>query len=290
MAPRSSSPDERAPARGALVLAATPIGRMEDAPARLADELAGADIVAAEDTRRLPKAGRRARRRRPRQHRVLLRRQRGRPHADPAGGPPRRQAGGPGHRRGHALRVRPRLPARRRGGRRGLTVTAVPGPSAVLTALAVSGLRSTGSASRVSCRARRGSFPSLAGLAGEPRTMVFFEAPHRTHVTLTAMAEAFGPERPVAVCRELTKTYEEVRRGSPGGARRLGRRRCPRRGHDRRRRCAVGPDRRSGSGGAARRGGGRRGRRSQPQGRDRLRGPRRGALEREVYNLVHAAG
>jgi 16S rRNA (cytidine1402-2'-O)-methyltransferase len=97
----------------------------------------------------------------------------------------------------------------------GITVTAVPGPSAVLTALAVSGLpvdrfcfegflpRKTGE------RARR-----LAELAAEPRTMVFFEAPHRTADSLQAMADALGVERHAAVCRELTKTYEEVVRGT----------------------------------------------------------------------------
>jgi 16S rRNA (cytidine1402-2'-O)-methyltransferase len=94
-------------------------------------------------------------------------------------------------------------------------VTAVPGPSAVLTALAVSGLpvdrfcfegflpRKPGE------RGRR-----LAGLAAEERTLVLFEAPHRTHATLLAMVEAFGAERRGAVCRELTKTHEEVRRGT----------------------------------------------------------------------------
>jgi len=84
----------------------------------------------------------------------------------------------------------------------------------VLTALAVSGLpvdrfcfegflpRKAGE------RARR-----LASLAAEERTMVFFEAPHRTQAALEALAQAFGDERPAAVCRELTKTHEEVRRG-----------------------------------------------------------------------------
>ena len=93
-------------------------------------------------------------------------------------------------------------------------MVAVPGPSAVLTALAVSGLpvdrfcfegflpRKAGERSR-----------RLAELATEPRTMVFFEAPHRTEAALTAMAEAFGDDRAAAVCRELTKTHEEVRRG-----------------------------------------------------------------------------
>jgi 16S rRNA (cytidine1402-2'-O)-methyltransferase len=60
-------------------------------------------------------------------------------------------------------------------------------------------------------RARR-----LAALAGEERTMVFFEAPHRLADSLAAMAEAFGADREAAVCRELTKTYEEVRRGGLG--------------------------------------------------------------------------
>src|SRR5207342_1869009 len=99
----------------------------------------------------------------------------------------------------------------------GVRVTAVPGPSAVLTALAVSGLpvdrfcfegflpRKAGE------RARR-----LAGLSAEERTLVFFEAPHRTAAALGALAEAFGPDRPAAVCRELTKTYEEIRRGPLG--------------------------------------------------------------------------
>ncbi len=96
-------------------------------------------------------------------------------------------------------------------------VTAVPGPSAVLTALAVSGLpvdrfcfegflpRKAGE------RARR-----LRDLAHEERTMVFFEAPHRTGTALAAMADALGADRPAAVCRELTKTHEEVRRGPLG--------------------------------------------------------------------------
>jgi 16S rRNA (cytidine1402-2'-O)-methyltransferase len=84
----------------------------------------------------------------------------------------------------------------------------------VLTALAVSGLpvdrfcfegflpRKAGE------RARR-----LTALADEERTLVFFEAPHRAPAALAALAEAFGADRPAAVCRELTKTHEEVRRG-----------------------------------------------------------------------------
>jgi 16S rRNA (cytidine1402-2'-O)-methyltransferase len=96
----------------------------------------------------------------------------------------------------------------------GVQVTAVAGPSAVTTALAVSGLpvdrfcfegflpRGAGERSR-----------RLAALVEEQRTMVFFESPRRLPATLVAIAKAFGADRPAAVCRELTKTYEEVRRG-----------------------------------------------------------------------------
>jgi 16S rRNA (cytidine1402-2'-O)-methyltransferase len=99
----------------------------------------------------------------------------------------------------------------------GLTVTAAPGPSAVLTALALSGLptdrfcfegfppRKPGERAR-----------SFVALEREPRTMVFFEAPHRLAATLADMATAFGADRPAAVCRELTKTYEEVVRDGLG--------------------------------------------------------------------------
>ncbi|SNS68632.1 16S rRNA (cytidine1402-2'-O)-methyltransferase [Geodermatophilus saharensis] len=97
----------------------------------------------------------------------------------------------------------------------GIEVTSVPGPTAVTTALAVSGLpvdrfcfegflpRKAGER-----RAR------LAGLADERRTMVFFESPHRLADALADAAEALGGDRAAAVCRELTKTHEEVRRGS----------------------------------------------------------------------------
>ena len=157
----------------------------------------------------------------------------------------------------------------------GVRVTAVPGPSAVLTALAVSGLpvdrfcfegflpRKAGE------RARR-----LDGLAEEERTMVFFEAPHRTAATLAAMAEALGADRPAAVCRELTKTHEEVARGpladlvawAEAGVRGRGddrgRGRPPYGAEHRARR----PARRRGRGG---------GRRDEPQGRHRRGRPRR---------------
>ncbi|WP_345456492.1 16S rRNA (cytidine(1402)-2'-O)-methyltransferase [Nocardioides marinquilinus] len=201
-------------ARGVLVLAATPIGRADDAPPRLAAELAGADVVAAEDTRRLRRlttdlgvtvGGRvvsyfegNERQRTPTLLEALLAGERVLLVTD-AGMP---SVSDPGYRL-----VAAAVEA-------GVRVTAVPGPSAVLTALAVSGLpvdrfcfegflpRKAGERSR-----------RLAELAAEPRTLVFFEAPHRTAAALTAMAQAWGDDRRAAVCRELTKTHEEVRRG-----------------------------------------------------------------------------
>lgn len=202
---------------GVLVLAGTPIGQAGDAPARLAAELSGADVVAAEDTRRLKRlcadlgitlSGRvvsyfegNEQARTPALLEALLAGERVVLVTD-AGMP---SVSDPGYRLvvaavEHDVRV-----------------TAVPGPSAVLTALAVSGLpvdrfcfegflpRKAGE------RGRR-----LAALAAEERTMVFFEAPHRTEAALSAMAEALGEDRPAAVCRELTKTHEEVRRGPLG--------------------------------------------------------------------------
>ena len=199
---------------GTLVLAATPIGRVADAPPRLAEELAGADVVAAEDTRRLRRlcadlgvtpAGRVVSyfegnevSRTPSLVEALLAGDRVLLVTD-AGMP---SVSDPGYRL-VAAAVAADVP-----------VTAVPGPSAVLTALAVSGLpvdrfcfegflpRKAGERSR-----------RLGSLAREERTMVFFEAPHRTAVALAAMAESFGADRAAAVCRELTKTHEEVRRG-----------------------------------------------------------------------------
>jgi 16S rRNA (cytidine1402-2'-O)-methyltransferase len=202
---------------GVLVLAGTPIGRVEDAAPRLAAELASADVIAAEDTRRLKRlvsdlgvepAGRvlsyfegNEQARTPQLvealrsgERVVL--------VTDAGMP---SVSDPGYRL-----VAAAVEA-------GVAVTAVPGPSAVLTALAVSGLP-------VDRFCFEGFLPRKAGerarrlddLADEPRTMVFFEAPHRTATALAAMAEALGADRPAAVCRELTKTHEEVRRDTLG--------------------------------------------------------------------------
>lgn len=198
---------------GRLVLAATPIGDVEDASLRLRRLLVEADVVAAEDTRRL--------------HALAARMgvhvggrvvsyhehnesERAQELLDVV-------AGG-----GTVLVVTDAgMPAVSDPGFRvvaaavaaGLPVTAAPGPSAVLTALALSGLPTDRFCfegflpRKAGDRAR-----ALTELALERRTMVFFEAPHRLGAALAAMAEAFGGERPAAVCRELTKTYEEVLR------------------------------------------------------------------------------
>jgi 16S rRNA (cytidine1402-2'-O)-methyltransferase len=100
----------------------------------------------------------------------------------------------------------------------GIEVTVLPGPSAVTTAIAISGLP-------VDRFCFEGFLPRKAGarrallaeLAVERRTMVFFESPHRLPAALTDLAQAFGADRPAAVCRELTKTYEEVIRGPLSG-------------------------------------------------------------------------
>ena len=198
-----------------LVLAATPIGRPADASARLAELLTSADLVAAEDTRRARRlaadlgatiGGRlvsyfegNERERTPEllEHlaaglTVLL--------ITDAGMP---SVSDPGYR------------LTRAAADAGITVTAIPGPSAVTTALAVSGLPSDRFCFEGFLPRKAGSrAKALAALAAEPRTLVFFEAPHRTGAALAALAEAFGADRPAAVCRELTKTHEEVVRGT----------------------------------------------------------------------------
>lgn len=197
-----------------LVLAATPLGDSRDASPRLVTALAEADVIAAEDTRRLrslataldviprgrvvsfyedvetsrlPKlleslrAG----------ETVVL--------VTDAGMP---SVSDPGYRLVAACVEED------------LLVTCLPGPSAVTTALALSGLPSD----RFCFEGFAPRKPGEKGrwfreLATEPRTVVFFESPHRLAATLTDAAAALG-ERRAAVCRELTKTYEEVRRGT----------------------------------------------------------------------------
>lgn len=201
--------------QGVLVLAGTPIGDPADASPRLRRELEQADLIAAEDTRRLRRLA------------AALDVQVAAPVVsyfegnEDARTPEILQALADGARvvvvtdagmpsvsdPGYRL-VRAAIDA-------GARVTTVPGPSAVVAALIVSGLP-------VDRFCFEGFLPRKAGeraarlraLAAEPRTIIFFEAPHRLAASLAAMAEAFGPDRRATVCRELTKTYEEVRRGT----------------------------------------------------------------------------
>ena len=101
----------------------------------------------------------------------------------------------------------------------GVTVCAIPGPCAVITALSISG-QSTGRFcfEGFLSTAKKSRREHLQALAGEQRTMVFYEAPHKLLSTLEDMAEVFGAERPISLCRELTKLHEEVVRTTLGSA------------------------------------------------------------------------
>jgi 16S rRNA (cytidine1402-2'-O)-methyltransferase len=200
---------------GTLIVAATPLGQPADASPRLADALAAAQLIAAEDTRRVLRLAR-----------VLGVRLTGRLVSYYNGVDTAKVAellaaleagtdilliadagipgvSDPGYRLvGAAAEA-------------GITVTVLPGPSAVTAALAVSGLPTDrfcfeGFPPRgAGVRQRR-----FAELAAEPRTMVFFESRRRVAATLAELATAFGPDRQAVACRELTKTHEEIARGT----------------------------------------------------------------------------
>ncbi|GFG55619.1 16S rRNA (cytidine(1402)-2'-O)-methyltransferase [Mycolicibacterium agri] len=202
---------------GRLLIAATPLGQPSDASARLVSALSSADVVAAEDTRRVRALAQ-----------ALEVKITGRVVSL--------------FDQNEATRV-PALVADIRGGATvlvvsdagmpvindpgyrlvvacaaaGLPVSCLPGPSAVTTALAVSGLPAD--------RFCFEGFPPrkhsarktwLAGLAAEPRTAVFFESPRRLAAFLQDAVEVLGPQRRAVVCRELTKTHEEIVRGTLG--------------------------------------------------------------------------
>ena len=198
-----------------LTVAATPIGQPGDASARLVSALASAPLIAAEDTRRIGRlaaalgitlAGRLVSyyddveaRRVP----ALL--------AELLGGTDVllvSDAGLPGISDPGYRLVAAAAAA-------GVRVTALPGPTAVTTALAISGLPTDRFAvegclpRKAGDRARR-----LAALADERRTVVFYESPRRLGAALAELAAALGASRRAVVCRELTKTYEEVVRGT----------------------------------------------------------------------------
>ena len=101
----------------------------------------------------------------------------------------------------------------------GITVCAIPGPCAAITALSISG-QSTGrfTFEGFLSTAKKSRREHLDSLKEEQRTMIFYEAPHKLTATLADMAEAFGADRPISLCRELTKLHEEVIRTTLGGA------------------------------------------------------------------------
>lgn len=204
--------------RGALVLIGTPIGNLGDLAPRAVDELGRADAIACEDTRRtgrlLEHAGIA---RRPllvvNDHTeagavrdVLARLDRGERVAVVS------DAGMPGISDPGERLVRAASEA-------GHPVEVVPGPSAAVTALVVSGLPA-GRFVFEGFLPRKGSGRSerVRALAGERRTIVLYEAPHRVARTLADLVDAFGPTRRVVLARELTKLHEELWRGSLAGA------------------------------------------------------------------------
>ena len=101
----------------------------------------------------------------------------------------------------------------------GITVCAIPGPCAVITALSISG-QATGRFcfEGFLSTAKKSRMEHLTSLEKEQRTMIFYEAPHKLLSTLESMAEVFGSDRPISLCRELTKLHEEVVRTTLGGA------------------------------------------------------------------------
>jgi 16S rRNA (cytidine1402-2'-O)-methyltransferase len=204
---------------GALVLVGTPIGNLGDLSPRALSALAEADVIAAEDTRRtrgllthagVPAAGRlvalHAHNEAETAARLVERIAAGARVAYVT------DAGMPGISDPGERLVRAALDA-------GVPVEVVPGPSAALGALVISGLP-TGRFDFEGFLPRKGPERAarLAALAGEERTTVLFESPRRLAATLADLAAALGPDRPVAVVRELTKLFETVWRGTLGQA------------------------------------------------------------------------
>ena len=200
---------------GMLILGGTPIGNLADASDRLRTELATADLIAVEDTRKLRTlaSGLGVRTR----GRVIVNHD----HNEEERSETIVQAVQDGQRvlllsdAGMPTISDPGYVAAAAVAEADLPVTVVPGPSAALTALALSGLP-TGRFTFEGFLARKGSERTrrLASLVGEERTMIFYESPHRTAATLADFVQTFGAERRGTVSRELTKLHEEVRRGT----------------------------------------------------------------------------
>lgn len=198
-----------------IILAGTPLGNDDDASPRLRHALANADIIAAEDTRRLlnlvsrlgieihaPVIAYHDHNEKEKAPDLIEAARSGKTivMVSDAGMP---SVSDPGYRLAD-LAVQ-----------EGIHLTVIPGPSAVLTALAISGLASNRfSFEGFPARKAGERKTAFQKLATDERTMIFFESPRRLHETLVDMASEFGADRRVAVARELTKTYEEVRRGT----------------------------------------------------------------------------
>lgn len=202
--------------KGALYLVATPIGNLNDMTFRAVTILRGVDVIAAEDTRhsklllnhygiQTPCIAYHEHSERQVTPKLMERLQAGQAVAliSDAGTP---LVSDPGYHLVAAAHAH------------GIRIIPIPGPSAVIAALSASGLPTDRFVfegylpAKAAARRRR-----LADLAGETRTVVFFEAPHRILASVRDMVQAFGAERPATYARELTKTYETIRRGTLGG-------------------------------------------------------------------------
>ena len=195
-----------------IILAATPIGNLGDASRRLIEALENAEVIAAEDTRTAIHLMRALGiENRPRlialhEHNEVAAASSLVESARETDLLVLSDAGMPGI-------SDPGYPLVAAAAAAGVTVTALPGPSAVITALAISGLP-TDRFSFEGFLPRKGRVAYFRVLAQEQRTMVFFESPNRLADALADLVTAVGPDRRVAVCRELTKLYEEVKRGT----------------------------------------------------------------------------
>ncbi|WP_455024281.1 16S rRNA (cytidine(1402)-2'-O)-methyltransferase [Marinihelvus fidelis] len=192
---------------------ATPIGNLEDISYRAARLLAEVDLVAAEDTRRTAQLLRHLGVDTP------MRAVHDHNEAQVADGLLDRVAAGDAialvSDAGTPLISDPGFRLVRAARERGLPVHVVPGASAVTAALSVCGLPTDRFTFEGFLPAKAGARDKhLATLVNEPRTMVFFESSHRVRDGLAALTAAFGPDRPAALCRELTKTFETVLDGT----------------------------------------------------------------------------
>jgi 16S rRNA (cytidine1402-2'-O)-methyltransferase len=198
---------------GRLYIVATPIGNLDDITLRALSVLAEVDLIAAEDTRHTrlllarhgidrPLAAVHEHNEEQQAPRLVERMEQGESIAlvSDAGTP---LLSDPGYR---LVRL---------AAEKGIEVVAIPGASAVTAALSVCGLPTDRFVFEGFLPARRAArMKRLSGLRGEPRTMVFFESSHRIEDCLADLQEVLGPGRPAAVCRELTKRFETVLRGS----------------------------------------------------------------------------